>query len=60
MACVIDGTDERWIREIRQEILHYILSKGQKGSRGRGGRRSKLCKLVYSLLYILWVQVIQA
>jgi hypothetical protein len=53
MACVIDGIDDRWIREIRQEILNYILSKGEKRRKGVGGLPSKLCKLVYSLLYIL-------
>lgn len=49
MVRVIDGTDDRWIREIRQEILNYILSKGEKGRKGEGGWRSKLCKLVYPL-----------
>jgi hypothetical protein len=37
MACVIDGIDDRWIREIRQEILNYILSKAEKGRRGGEG-----------------------
>jgi hypothetical protein len=56
MACVIDGIDDRWIREIRQEVLNYILSQGEKGGVGAA---PKLFKRVYSLLYILWIQVKQ-
>jgi hypothetical protein len=41
MACVIDDIDDRWIREIRQEMLNYILSKGEKGRSGGVGANKK-------------------
>jgi hypothetical protein len=38
MASVIDGIDDRWRRELRQEILNYILSQGEKGGAGGGAQ----------------------